>query len=185
MKDTDTRSLAELRASFLAGSTNAMPIAGMTTWAALGIAALFLPDRTIGNLSLYIMVMILPLAFIIDKMRGRNLFAGGDDPLTKLFLSSIAMIGFIVPLVIIAATTAAAPLLILLGMAILAGVIWIPYGWAAGDPVGMQHAAGRSIASYLAFAFVPAPYTATAICGVVVLSYAFTLAAAKKMGVAA
>jgi hypothetical protein len=182
VKDLNAHSLGELRADFLGTSTNAMPIAGAITWAALGIAALFLPERTIGTLSLYIMVAIMPLAFLIERAQGRNLFAGGDNPLVKLFLSSIAMIGAIVPLVIVAATSAEQPLLILLGMAILAGVIWIPYGWAADDPAGMRHAIARTVGCYLAYAFAPDAYVGTAICAVVVLSYLFTLATAKTMG---
>ena len=50
------------------------------------MAALVLPARTTGTLALYIMTAILPLAVLIDRARGRNLFAGGPmDPLTKLF----------------------------------------------------------------------------------------------------
>lgn len=159
-----------------------MPIAGMTVWAMLGVAAIILPERTVGTLSLYIMVAILPIAFLIERVRGRNLFSGGDSPLVKLFLSSIAMIGAIVPLVVIAANSAGEPLLVLLGMAILSGVIWIPYGWAASDPVGMQHAMCRAVGCYLAFAFAPPHLVGPAICTVVVLCYLFTLMVAKKMG---
>ena len=162
-----------------------MPIAGMVAWAALGVAALTLPERTVGTLALYIMVAILPLAFLIERARGRNLFAGGDNPLDKLFLSSIAMIGAVVPLVVVAAGLASEPLLVLLGMAILAGVIWIPWGWAAGDPVGMRHAIGRTAGCYIAYAFAPQSLNGVAICAVVVLSYAFTLMGSKKMGVPA
>ena len=179
---TASSTLAELRQDFLATRTNAMPIAGMLVWGALGVAAFMLPDRLVGILSLYIMVGILPIAFLIERVQGRNLFAGGDNPLVKLFLSSIAMIGAIVPLIIVAANVSQQPLLVLLGMAILAGVIWIPYGWAADDPVGMQHAIGRTIGCYCAYAFAPDEFIGPAICAVVVVSYAFTLLGAKKMG---
>ena len=53
--------------------------------------------------------------------------------------------------------------LIVLGGAILMGIIWIPYGWAADDPVGLHHAIGRSVLSYACFLFAPAPYKASAI----------------------
>lgn len=179
----EDQGLTELQRGFRAGSTNAMPLAGAITWAALGIAALLLEPRTVGTLALYIMAAIMPLAFLIDRARGRNLFAGGtDNPLTKLFLLSILLIGLVVPLVVIGATAARSPDLVVLGMAILAGVIWIPYGWAADDPVGIRHAVVRAVGCYAAFAFCPAPYRAAAICGVVVLSYIYALARMRPTG---
>lgn len=152
-----------------------MPIAGMITWAALGILGLRLDDQMIATLALYIMGAILPLAFLIDRLRGRNLFAGGtDNPLTKLFLVSILAIALIIPTVITGAQ-AGNSLLLVLGMAILAGVIWIPYGWAADDPVGLRHAIARSIGCYAAYALAPADIKATAICLVVVIAYVYSL----------
>ena len=31
------------------------------------------------------------------------------------------------------------------------GIIWIPYGWAADDRIGMEHAIGRGILCYERF----------------------------------
>lgn len=167
--------LTELQADFRDGSTMAMPIAGMIAWAALGIAALQLDERTIATGALYIMGAIMPLAFLIDKLRGRNLFAGGtENPLTKLFLLSILIVGLVVPIAI-AGANAGEPLILVVGMAVLAGVVWIPYGWAADDPVGIRHAVVRSIGCYAAYAYAPAPYTVTVICTVVVAAYAYSL----------
>jgi hypothetical protein len=178
------RSLAELQADFRATSTNAMPIAGMLTWAGLGIAAAFLPERTVANASLYIMAVIMPLAFVIDRARGRNLFGKSDNPLLKLFLLGIVMVALTVPLAVIGAK-GGQPLLVLLGMAILAGVVWIPFGWAADDPTGTIHAVGRGIGCYLAYALCPAPWTASAICAVVVVAYLYSLAVMRPVGAAA
>jgi hypothetical protein len=175
------RSLDELRADFRASSTNAMPIAGMITWAALGVAAACLPERTVANASLYIMAAIMPLAFVIDRLRGRNLFGGGDNPLVQLFLRGIIMVALTIPLAVIGAK-GGQPLLILLGMAILAGVVWIPFGWAADDPSGTIHAVGRGIGCYLAYGLCPAPWTGTAICAVVVLAYLYSLAVMRPLG---
>lgn len=175
------RSLAELQAEFRAGSTTAMPIAGMLTWAGLGIAAAFLPERTVANLSLYIMVVILPLAFLIERLRGRNLFAGGDHPLNKLFLLGIIMVALTIPIGVIGAK-GGQPLLVLLTMAILAGVVWIPYAWAADDRSGIVHAVARGIGCYLAYGLCPAPWTASAICAVVVLAYFYSLAVMRPTG---
>lgn len=175
------RSLAELQASFRVGSTTAMPIAGMLVWAALGIASLYLLEQTIAQASLYIMAAILPLAFLIDRLRGRNPFGGGDHPLTRLFMLNILVIGLTIPLVVIGTGGGQATLMVL-GMAVLAGVIWIPYGWAADDKSGIVHGVARAIGCYLAYAFVPAPHKVAAICAVVVLAYLYSLVVMRPTG---
>lgn len=178
----DQLPLAELRRDFREGSTNAMPLAGAIVWAGIGVAALFLPERTVATLALYIMLGIMPLAFLIDRLRGRNLFAGGTaNPLTTLFLLNVSMIAIAIPLVVIGAGGGQS-LLIVLGMAIFAGLVWIPYGWAADDPSGLRHAVGRAAGCYLVYAFVPAPWTASAICAVVVLAYAYSLSVMRSTG---
>lgn len=176
------QSLSVLQVDFVKNSTNSMPIAGMITWFALGIAALFLAPKIIGTLAIYIIMAIMPIAFILDRLQGKNLFSGGDNPLTKMFLSSIISIALTVPLVITAANISGDANFIVLGMGILAGVIWIPYGWAADDPVGMRHAVGRAIGCYAAYAYVADPYKASAICTIVVLSYLYSLLFMKKAG---
>lgn len=175
-------SLADLHTDFRAGGTTSMPIAGMICWGLLGLAAQFLAPGLIGTLALYIMLGILPLAVLLDRLKGRNLFASNGNPLDKLFLSSIAGIGVTVPLVLIAASVAKAPDLVVLGMAILAGAIWIPYGWAAEDKVGMIHAVVRALGCYAAYALAPDGLRASAICAVVVASYAYTLMFMRKVG---
>lgn len=182
MTTTAQMPLADLHASFRAGSTRSMPIAGMICWAALGIAALRVSPGMAGTLALYIVVAILPLAFLLDRIKGKNLFAGDGNPLDKLFLTSIAGIAVTVPVVLIGAKGADDPIIVVLGMAILAGVIWIPYGWAADDKAGMIHAVARAIGCYAAFALVDDPYRASAICGAVVLSYVYSLIFMRKVG---
>jgi hypothetical protein len=163
-----------------------MPIADAIVCAALGLAALVLDQRVIGMLALYIMAAIMPLAILIDRARGRNLFAGGaENPLTVLFLTSVAGIAVMVPIGVVAAQATGNGTLMVLTMAILAGVIWIPYGWAADDPSGLRHAIGRALGAYAAFALVPAPYTASAICAVVVAAYAYSLVAMRPIGTVA
>lgn len=178
----NSKSLAELHADFRAGSTTSVPLAGMICWGLLGVAAPFLTARLVGTLALYIMAGILPLAFTLDKLRGRNLFASSGNPLDQLFLRSIVGIGVTVPLLLIAAKTANSPDLVVLGMAILAGVIWIPYGWAADDKVGLIHVVARAIGCYAAYALAPIAYRPTAICAAVVASYVFTLRFMRKVG---
>ena len=163
-----------------------MPLAGLIAWTGLGVAALRLSPAATGTAALYIVAVILPLAFLLDRLRGRNLFAGGNsDPLTRLFLASIAGIAVTVPLVIFGARAADDPTIVVLGMAILAGVIWIPYGWATGDPVGLRHAVFRAMGCYAVFSLAPPAYRASAICAVIALAYLYSLAFMRRPGVAA
>ncbi len=159
-----------------------MPLAGLIVWTAMGIAALFVPKPLVGWMAVYVMAAILPLAFAIEKLRGRNPFVKDDNPVSTLFFQSIIGIGLMFPLVIGAAEAAGNPDLLVLGVAILAGIIWIPYGWGADDPVGLRHAIGRAVGCYLAFWFAPDNLRATAICAVVALSYLYSLAAMRKPG---
>ena len=157
-----------------------MPLAGLIVWSSIGVAALFLPKALIGWMTVYIMAAILPLAFVIEKLRGRDPFVKDDNPLSSLFYQSIVAIGLLFPLVIGAADLADDPDLLVLGVAILAGVIWIPYGWAANDPVGLRHAIARTLGCYLAWWFSPDELRPACICAVVALSYIYSLVAMRK-----
>ncbi|WP_375290572.1 hypothetical protein [Qipengyuania sp.] len=179
----DTAPLRTLRERFLATSTVSMPLAGMIVWAALGIAGFFVSRSIMGWLAIYVMGAILPLAFAIEKLRGRNPFVKDVNPVTPVFFQSIAGIGLMFPLVIAAALAADNPDLMVLGVAILAGVIWIQYGWAANDPVGLRHAIARGVGCYLAYGLAPEGIRTSAICGVVVLSYLYSLVAMRRPGV--
>ena len=129
----------------------------------------------------YIMALILPLAFRLARLQGRNLFASGsDNSRSQLHKTSIAGPGVTVPIVVIGARTAHEPVLVLPGMAILAGVIRIPSGCSAGDPLGLRHALARAMGSQAAFALAPSAHHASAICAVVVLAYAASLAAMTR-----
>jgi hypothetical protein len=153
-----------------------MPIAGILFWAVVAVAALYLTPQHLAYMVGFGSGMIFPLGILIDLLRGRKMKrASSDNPVTQLFLQSLGLAVLVWPLVIIAANLAHDANLIVLGAAILMGIIWIPYGWAAGDPVGLEHAIGRSILSYACFLFAPAPYKASAISVAVLLSYFYSL----------
>ena len=179
---SDKRTLVALREKFLATSTISMPLAGLIVWSALGIAAQFVSPALVGWLAVYGMAAILPLAFLIEKLRGRNPFQKDDNPISGLFFKSIIGISLMFPLVIGAADAAGDPNILVLGVAILAGMIWIPYGWGANDPVGLRHAIARAIGCYLAYWFAPEPYKASAICAIVAAAYIYSLIAMRKPG---
>ncbi len=95
-------------------------------------------------------------------------------------MQSLGLVVLVWPLVIIGANAAQNPDLIVLGGAILMGIIWIPYGWASDDPVGLEHAIGRAFASYAAYLLAPEPYRAAAISAAVLLSYAYALVRMRR-----
>jgi hypothetical protein len=97
-----------------------------------------------------------------------------------MFLQSLGMVALLWPLVLVAAYAARDLTLYVLGGAILMGIIWIPYGWAADDRIGMEHAIGRGILCYAAFLFVPAPNKSLAISVAVMLAYLYSFVRMKR-----
>ena len=172
-------SLKVLKDDFLATSTQSMPYSGMILWTLAGICGLFLTPLQLAYGVAFGSGLIFPLAELIDRLRGRNLFAGGrENPLTGMFLQSIIMVVLLWPLVILAAS--GKPTLIVLGAALLTGIIWIPYGWATDDPIGMRHAIARASLSYAAYIFVPTEYKGSAICAAVLVCYFYSLAFMRR-----
>ena len=125
--------------------------------------------------------MIFPLGVLIDRLRGHIMRSGtGGNPVKAMFLQSLGLVVLVWPLVILAARAARDANLFVLGGAILMGMIWIPYGWAADDRTGMQHAIGRGILCYAAFLYVPAPYESLAISVAVIMAYLYSLARMRR-----
>lgn len=174
----------QLQANFLAGGTSSTPLAGTIYWLVVAAASLFMHPADVAMIVLIGSGMILPAGFLIDRIRGLDKKKADmkGNPLLPLFIKGTAVVVLVWPLVIIAAQLAGDPDIIVLGGAILMALVWIPYGSAAGDPVGMQHAVGRTLASYAAYFLAPAPHTATAISFVVVLSYLYTFVRMKRPG---
>ncbi len=174
----------QLQNNFLAAGSTSMPLAGTVYWLIVAVASVYLPPHSVAMIVLIGSGMILPAGFLIDKLRGLDKHKADmtGNPLLPMFLKGTAVVALLWPLVIVAAQAAKEPNLIVLGGAVLMALVWIPYGSAADDPVGMQHAVGRTLASYGAYLFAPAPYTATAISVVVVLSYAYTVLRMKRPG---
>ncbi|MBL8522034.1 MAG: hypothetical protein JNK75_15355 [Betaproteobacteria bacterium] len=173
--------LSTLRQDFLDTSTTSMPLAGLILWSIAGVAGLFLTPKLMAYSVAFGSGLIFPLALLIERLRGRNLMRGGkDNPLTGLFMQGIAMVVMLWPLVILGAR--AQPTFIVLGAAILAGLVWIPYGWAANDPAGLRHAIARALLCYAAFIWMPADLKASAICLAVVACYLYSLVTMRRPG---
>ena len=170
--------LNKLRAEFLASSTLSMPIAGILFWLAALVASRFLPAQPLAFFVGFGSGAVFPLGMIIDRMRGHKPVAASDNPVTHMFLQCLAAVAMLWPLVILAGIVA--PGLVVLGGAILMGIVWIPYGWAAADPAGLRHAIARTILCYGAYLFVPIEWKLSAVCMVPLLCYGYSLVAMKK-----
>ena len=144
-----TAKLSDLRREFLVTSTRSMPIAGIVYWSIVAVAALRVPPNELGYIVGFGSGLIFPFGVLIDLLRGRKVKkVSPGNPVARLFFQSLVLVALLWPLVIVAAIVAHSANLIVLGGAILMGLIWIPYGWAADDPVGLRHAIARSILSY-------------------------------------
>ena len=155
--------LRTLKANFVATSTRSMPLAGIIFWSLAAMAGLFLSPRQTAFAVASGSGAIFPPGVLFDRLRGRNLLAPGSaNPLTQMFLQSIAMIVLLWPLVIIGGIDK--PVFIVLGAAILPGTIWISCGSATNDLVGLRHAIARAVLCYAAYLFTPAQWAGSLIC---------------------
>ena len=153
-----------------------MPIAGILFWSVVAVAAQYLSPQQLAYLVGFGSGTIFPLGMLIDALRGRKMKrASSENPVTQMFLGSLGLVVMVWPLVLIAAYLSHDANLVVLGGAILMGIIWIPYGWAADDPVGLRHAIARSVLSYACFLFAPAHLKASAISVAVLSCYAYSL----------
>ena len=182
MKDYSSISLADARRDYLATSTTAMPIGGLVAWAALAIAAYALGNRLPIFAPFVAAAIPFPLALIIDKLRGEPGIRpeSRNNPVTQLFMRFIAVVALLIPFVIIAARGAHDPDLLILGLAILAGMVWVPHGWGADDPAGFIHFVLRAILCYAAYLLAPQAVRGAAIAAMAAATYVYAIAAMKK-----
>ncbi len=176
--------LTALQRDYLESSTTGMPIAGLIAWGALAGISLQLGKAMPAWVAFMAAAAPFPLSMVIDKLRGAKGLSGEsrNNPLTRLFMRFIFVIALIIPLVIFSAQAAKSIDLLILGLAILAGMIWVPHGWAADDPAGMIHFVLRALLCYGAYLFVPEPHRGAAIAGAAALTYVYAVWAMKKPG---
>ena len=177
-----TISLAEARREYLATSTTAMPIAGCIAWSALAVASLLLGDALPDASPFAAAAAPFPLALLIDRLRGEPGIRPESraNPVTQLFMSFITVVGLLIPFVILAARAAGDRDLLTLGLAVLAGMVWVPHGWGADDPAGFRHFVVRAFGCYAAYLLTPVDHRGAAIAGVAALTYVYAIAAMRK-----
>lgn len=182
MTDYHSQPLTEVRRDYLANSTTALPLGGFACWTGFALAA-FLFKTELPPFAPYVAAAApVPLALAIDKLRGEpGLRAEGrKNPITQLFMRFIFVVGLLLPFVIIAAKAAGDPSLLTLGVAILAGLVWVPHGWGADDQSGFVHFLLRSIACYAAYLLAPEALKTASIAAAVAVSYIYAMLAMKK-----
>ena len=160
MRDYSTMPFADVRQDYLATSTTAMPVGGLIAWSGLAVAAYAFGD-TLPYFAPFVAAAIpVPIAIAIDEFRGKlGLWKeGNDNPIAQLFMRFITVVGLLIPLVIIAARATGEIDLLMLGLAILAGVVWVPHGWGADDPAGFIHFVMRAVLCYAAYLIVQMPF---------------------------
>ncbi len=170
--------LRALRAGFLATSTVSMPMAGILFWICALVASRFLNPHQLAYFVGFGSGVVFPIGLLIDRIRGRKVTSDPKSPITIMFLQSLSAVAMLWPLLIIAGTVA--PSIVVLGGAILMGIVWIPYGWAADDPVGIRHAIARTVGCYAVFIFAPIEWRLTVICIVPLLCYGYSLIFMKR-----
>lgn len=182
MQDYSTISLAHARREYLANCTTAMPIGGFISWATLAIAAYALGERLPSFVPFVAAAAPVPIAIIIDMARGELSYwkKGQKNPVSQLFMRFITVVALIIPFAIIATQAANELDLLILGLAILAGMIWVPHGWGADDPAGFIHFALRAILCYAAYLFTPEELRGAAVAGAAALTYVYAIIAMKK-----
>src|SRR4051812_39130712 len=182
MKDYSNISLADARRDYLATSTTAMPIGGFLAWAALAIAAYALGHRLLYFAPFIAAAIPFPLALIIDKIRGEPGIQPESrrNPVTQLFMRFITVVALLIPFVIIAAGAANDLDFLILGLAILAGMVWVPHGWGADDPAGFIHFVLRAVLCYGAYLLAPEQLRGAAIAGMAASTYVYAIIAMKK-----
>lgn len=182
VQDYSIISLADARREYLATSTTAMPIGGLLAWIGLAIAAYVMGHRLPTFAPFVAAAIPFPLALLIDRVRGEPGIRPESrrNPVTQLFMRFITVVALLIPFVIIAAKAADDLDLLILGLAILAGLVWVPHGWGADDPSGFIHFVLRAILCYAAYLLAPEPIRGAAIAGAAALTYVYALAAMKK-----
>jgi hypothetical protein len=182
MTDFNAMPLAEARRAYLASCTTAMPVGGLIAWSALAVAALLLGDRLPAFAPFIAAAAPVPIALLIDKARGElhHWSEGRDNPVGQLFMRFITVIALIIPFAIIATQEARNLDLLILGLAILAGMIWVPHGWGADDPAGFIHFVLRAGLCYAAYLVVPEGARGAAVAGAAALTYVYAIIAMRK-----
>jgi len=155
-----------------AGRSIALPIAGAIVWTVVAIAGAVLEARPATFVLLFGTGLAFPLALALARPLGEHLI-DNPSPLAGLMGRSVVMVNLLwaVHLTLAVQDWAYLPLTLGIGL----GLHWVVFGWVIGHPVGLVHAALRTVLVTAAWwAFPDARVSAVA--AAVVLTYGYALA---------
>ena len=169
-------SLDEHRAWFARSPFLAMPIAGTIAWTAIGVEGAFLPIPLAAWAVFIGTGTIFSLGLLVARFTGEDLLGRQrpGNPFDALFMRSVVMAWLVFAIAI--PFFRLDPTSLPLTVGILAGLMWLPFGWMIQHWVGTFHAVTRTalcLAAYYAFPdrrFVVIP-------AVIVAVYLVTIAA--------
>ena len=151
-----------------------MPLAGTIAWAAIGVAGALLPLTWavwavfIGSGSIFY------LALLISRFTGEDLLGkkGRKNFFDRLFLLTVVMALLVyavaIPFFLVEPTS------LPMSVAILAGLMWVPFGGMIGHWVGLFHGISRTLIVLAAWYLFP-EHRFVAIPAVVVAVYLVTI----------
>ena len=142
---TEQRSLETQREEFSHRRGLAMPLAGTLAWGLIGlVGALGTPFQAV--MTLYIATgSIFYLGMGLSRLTGENFFAKGrpKNEFDRLFMAGMLMslLVFTIALPWASQNHESLPL----SFGVLAGLMWLPYGWIIQHWIGAFHAIARAL----------------------------------------
>ncbi len=176
MSNANAISLEEHRAWFARSPFLAMPIAGTIAWSAIGIAGMLLPVEKAAWALFIGTGMIFSLGLLVARFTGEDLLGKQrpGNPFDALFMRAIVMswlvFGIAIPFF------RRDPTSLPLTVGILAGLMWLPFGWIIDHWVGTFHAVTRTILCLAAWYLFP-DYRYVVIPAVIVAVYLVSIIA--------
>src|SRR5688572_12425030 len=176
MSHANALTLEQQRADFSRSPFLAMPIAGTIAWTAIGIAGMILPNDR-ASWALFIGTgMIFSLGLVVAKFTGEDLLGKQrpGNPFDALFMRGVIMAWLVFAIAI--PFFRMDPTSLPLTVGILAGLMWLPFGWIIRHWVGTFHAVSRTILCLVAWYAFP-DHRFVVIPAVIVAIYLVSIAA--------
>jgi hypothetical protein len=153
--DQSAWTLDQQHAAFLNNKFLAMPIAGTIAWAGIGVAGALLPTDDaawavfIGTGGIY-WLGVLVSRFTGEDLLGRRTKGNFFD---RIFLLTVAMAVLVyaiaIPFFLVEPTS------VPMSVAVLAGLMWVPFSGLIGHWVGVFHGATRTVLVVAAYYALP------------------------------
>lgn len=171
-----TRSLDEQRTEFMRRPFLAMPIAGTLAWTVIGIIGAFMSLQAVVW-ALYIGTgSIFYLGMLVARFTGEDLLGRTREKnvFDSLFMHTVVMAWLVFAIAI--PFMQVEPTSLPLTVGILAGLMWIPFGWVIQHWSGIFHGVARTVLVLAAWYLFP-EHRFVVIPAVIVALYLVTIAA--------